>query len=229
MQGGLFRPCINNKKNIEEVFMTDHKHKKPDEEKKLEPELVAPDNAQPEQPAEAAAPKGKNTQPLPQVPMIALSMEEYTTMQSEKEKYQQDSKDYLDGWQRERAEFQNFRRRIERDQAQAKLDLTGQVIKKYLVILDDIERAMKNRPSEGEGAAWAAGIELIYRKLQNILENEGVERIPAEIQFFDPTIHEALMQEDSPNHESGQIIEVVQQGYKIGDRVLRPALVRVAK
>ena len=211
--------------------MTENKHKKHDEEKKLEPEPVAPDSAQPEQPAEAAphAPEGKNTAPLPQVPMVALTMEEYTAMQTDREKFQQESKDYLDGWQRERAEFQNLRRRIERDQSQAKLDLTGQVIKKYLVILDDIERALKNRPSEGEGAAWSAGIELIYRKLQNILENEGVERIPAETQFFDPTIHEALMQEDSPSHQSGQVIEVVTQGYKIGDRVLRPALVRVAK
>jgi molecular chaperone GrpE len=212
-----------------EVFMTFHKHKKPEEEKKHDPEQPAPEDGQPEQTPEQQAPQDKKEEPLPLAPMIALSMEEYTTMQNEKEKLSQDCKDYLDGWQRERAEFQNYRRRLERDQAQAKLDLTGQVIKKYLVILDDIERAMKKRPTEGEGAAWAAGIELVYRKLQNILENEGVERIPAETQFFDPTIHEALMQEDSPDYQSGQVIEVVQQGYKIGDRVLRPALVRVAK
>ena len=204
--------------------MTEHKHKKP-EEQPTEPAQTPPENghSEPQTPPEGKA------EALPQVPMIALSMDEYNSLQDDKEKAKKESKDYLEGWQRERAEFQNYRRRIERDQAQAKLDLTGQVIKKYLVILDDIERALKNRPTEGEGAAWSAGIELIYRKLQTILENEGVERIPAETQSFDPTLHEALTQEPSPNHQSGQIIEVVQQGYKIGDRVLRPALVRVAK
>jgi len=204
--------------------MTEHKHKKP-EEINSTPAPTPPENGQ----QAAQNPPNDKAEPLPQVPMIALSMEDYSTLQADVEKAQRDSKEYLDGWQRERAEFQNYRRRIERDQAQAKLDLTGQVIKKYLVILDDVERALKNRPTEGEGASWSNGIELIYRKLQTILENEGVERIPAETQIFDPTQHEALTNESSPAHQSGQIIEVVQQGYKIGDRVLRPALVRVAK
>ncbi len=96
---------------------------------------------------------------------------------------------------------------------------------------------MKNRPAEGapagttagEAAAWANGIELIVRKLQAILEAEGVRRIPAETEEFNPTRHEAITHEDSPDHKSGEIIEVVQQGYTLGDRVLRPALVRVAR
>lgn len=205
--------------------MTEHKHKKPEEKQTPQAGQTPPDDGQPA----PQNPGENNEEALPQVPMIAMSMEEYSTLQAEKEKSQQECKDYLDGWQRERAEFQNYRRRVERDQAQTTLDITGQVIKKYLVIQDDIERALKNRPSDGEGAAWSAGIELIYRKLQTILENEGVERIPAETQLFDPTQHEALTHEDSHAHQSGQIIEVVQQGYKIGDRVLRPALVRVAK
>ena len=208
--------------------MTEHKHRKhEDEEKKAQPEQDQPESGPaggPEQPD-----AGQKTEPLPQVPMIALSMEEYTAMQEEKEKAELVCKDYLEGWQRERAEFQNFRRRIERDQAQTTLNITGQVILKYLVVLDDLERALKSRPTQGEGAAWAEGIELIYRKLQTVLDSEGVERIPAETQAFDPNMHEALTHEDSPNHQSGQIIEVIQQGYKIGERVLRPALVRVAK
>jgi molecular chaperone GrpE len=208
--------------------MTEHKHRKhEDEEKNAQPEQAQPESNPGESlPQPEAEQKGE---PLPQVPMIALSMEEYNAMQEEKEKADQQCKDYLEGWQRERAEFQNYRRRIERDQAQTTLLITGQVIKKYLVILDDLDRALKTRPAQGEGAAWSEGVELIYRKLQTVLESEGVERIPAETQVFDPTMHEALTHEDSPNHQSGQIIEVVQQGYKIGDRVLRPALVRVAK
>jgi len=208
--------------------MTEHKHRKhEDEEKNDQPEQLQPAS----EPAERtdnpeAEPKGE---PQSQVPMVALSMDEFTILTEDREKAEQQAKDYLDGWQRERAEFQNYRRRVERDQAQTTLNITGQVIKKYLVILDDLDRALKTRPTQGEGAAWSAGIELIYRKLQTILESEGVERIPAENQVFDPTMHEALTHEDSPDHQSGQIIEVIQQGYKIGDRVLRPALVRVAK
>lgn len=211
--------------------MTEHKHKRHEKDEGQNPEPTTPAGEQPApQAGQPAAESGGNTpEPLPSVPMIAMSMEEYSAMQAEKEKAEQGCKDYLDGWQRERAEFQNYRRRIERDQAQQTFNITGQVIKKYLVILDDLERALKTRPTQGEGAAWSEGVELIYRKLQTILENEGVERIPAETQMFDPAIHEALTHEDSPDHQSGQVIEVIQQGYKIGDRVLRPALVRVAK
>jgi len=192
---------------------------------------MSSEGKQPAPEASQPAPEGGENAsgPLPTVPMIAISMEEYSAMQAEKEKAEQECSDYLDGWQRERAEFQNYRRRIERDQAQATLNITGQVIKKYLVILDDLERALKIRPTQGEGASWSEGVELIYRKLQTILENEGVERIPAETQTFNPAYHEALTHEESQDHQSGQVIEVVQQGYKIGDRVLRPALVRVAK
>ena len=70
---------------------------------------------------------------------------------------------------------------------------------------------------------------MIIRKLQGILEGEGVKRIPAEEEVFNPVRHEAISHEESPDHKSGQIIEVVQQGYTIGERVLRPALVRVAR
>ena len=135
----------------------------------------------------------------------------------------------FEGWQRERADFMNYRKRIERDQAQMSYNIKGEIIKRYLVILDDIERALKNRPETGDGAQWAGGIDLIYRKLVNILESEGVSRIPAEQEMFDPTRHEAIAQDDSPDHKSGEVVEVLQQGYKIGDRILRPALVRVAR
>ena len=137
--------------------------------------------------------------------------------------------EYLDGWQRARAEFSNYKKRVERDQAQMHQMAMGNVVKRYLEILDDLERALKNRPKEGEGAIWAEGIELIYRKFASYLEAEGVKPMEADGEMFDPNLHEAISQEDSKHHESGQIIEVVQQGYLIGDRVLRPAMVRVAR
>jgi molecular chaperone GrpE len=134
-----------------------------------------------------------------------------------------------DGWQRERADFSNYKKRIDRDREMQRGLITGDICKKFLVIVDDLERAMKNRPTEGDGAAWADGVDLVMRKMMGILEMENIIRIPAESELFDPNRHEAVSSEPSEDHDSGEIIEVLQQGYMIGDRVLRPALVRVAQ
>lgn len=135
----------------------------------------------------------------------------------------------LDGWQRSLAEFANYKKRIERDQLQMHQNIAGALIKRYLEVVDDLERSLKNKPEMDGDATWAAGIELIYQKMLNILESEGVTPMDVEGILFDPNLHEAVTSEDSEQHESGQIIEVLQTGYMIGDRVLRPAMVRVAK
>ena len=153
-------------------------------------------------------------------------IEELTTRIAELEK---ESLANLDGWQRERAEFVNYKKRVERDYAQTRQDITGSIIKKYLVILDDLELALKNKPEDQAGAIWADGVELIARKLLSIIESEGVERIHKNKVQFDPNIHEAITGEESDEFESGEVIEVIRHGYKLGDRVLRPAMVRVAK
>mgnify|MGYP005816613847 FL=1 len=139
--------------------------------------------------------------------------------------------EYSAGWQRERADFSNYRKRVERDQAQLGDGIRAGVFKRFLELADDLERALKNRPPmEGEVAQWADGVEMIYHKLQTILESNGVTEVPAkEHDAFDPYIHEALSHDESPDHASGEIIEVVQKGYKIGERIIRPALVRVAR
>ncbi len=183
----------------------------------------------PGQPGSYAGAGSGSSEGLEEINMVSIPATEYADLQSELQTTQKQANEYFDGWQRERADFSNYRKRIEREQGQLSQSLNGSIIKKYLVILDDLERAMKTRPVQGDGAAWADGIELIYRKLQKILEGEGVQRMPAESEMFDPIRHEAITHEDSPDHQSGQIIEVVQQGYTLGDRVLRPALVRVAR
>ncbi len=104
--------------------------------------------------------------------------------------------------------------------------MKGDIVKKVLPVLDDLERALQNRPADD---AWANGIELIARKLQTMLENEGVKRIEAKGAAFDPNFHEAITHEPSDEVESGHIIEVTQNGYVLGERVIRPALVRVAQ
>lgn len=132
----------------------------------------------------------------------------------------------LDGWQRSVAEFQNYKKRIDRDRESDKAVMKGDLIKRFLPVLDDLERALQNR---SEGDAWAEGIELIRRKLQAILEAEGLKRIEAEGVVFDPNYHEAISFEPADGVESGRVIGVVQNGYTLGDYVVRPAMVRVAR
>jgi len=134
--------------------------------------------------------------------------------------------EYKDGWQRAVAEFQNYRRRVEADKAETYQTAVGSIIKRYLPVLDDMERALQARPAD---LAWAEGVELICRKLQSILEAEGLKRIEAEGQKFDPNIHEAISQEPKEGVESGTVIGVVRNGYMLGERVIRPAMVRVAQ
>ena len=103
------------------------------------------------------------------------------------------------------------------------------MITRYLGVLDDLERALARAPEEEACQEWVSGIELIRQKLVALLDAEGVETIVAEGERFDPMLHEAISYEESEDHEEGSVIEVTQRGYKLGERVLRPAMVRVAR
>jgi len=157
-----------------------------------------------------------------------LTPEEALALKEDLEAARAQAEENLDGWQRTQAELANYKKRVERDRAQQYQDILARILLRYLEVLDDLERALENRPQDGAGAEWAEGIELIARKLKTLLDNEGVQPMQAEGQQFDPNYHEAISQEPSSDHESGEIIEVVQQGYMLGERVLRPARVRVA-
>ncbi|HEY9151374.1 MAG TPA: nucleotide exchange factor GrpE [Anaerolineales bacterium] len=135
--------------------------------------------------------------------------------------------EHREGWQRAQADFINYKNRVQRDQELMKSVMKGDIIKKFLPVLDDLDRALQNRPSDS--GSWISGIELIQKKLQSILESEGVTRIEAEGQMFDPNFHEAISHEPSETVEGGHVIAVVQNGYMLGERVIRPALVRVAQ
>jgi len=162
--------------------------------------------------------------PVPdEMPVESSSLEE---LQKALAEAQAQAAEYKDGWQRSLADFQNFRRRTDAERAETYQMAVGNIVKRYLPILDDLERALAVRPAD---EPWTDGIEFIYRKLQTILENEGVKRIEAEGEMFDPNFHEAVMQESVEGVESGRVIAVVQNGYMIGERVIRPAQVRVAQ
>ena len=184
-------------------------------ESKVE-ENLQPEDEAPEEQAEVSSP-------------AEVELDENEVLKTEIEDLSQKSEEYLDGWQRERAEFANYKKRMERERESLRFNITGNVIRGYLEVLDDLERALNNRPAEGDGASWAEGIELIYRKFVATLEAEGVEPMQADGQQFDPNLHEAISQEPNDDLESGQIIEVVRNGYLIGEHVLRPASVRVAQ
>ena len=147
----------------------------------------------------------------------------------ELEKVRQEAKEYLDGWQRSRAELANFRKRVDRERQQQYSRITGDILCRFLGVMDDFERALKDQPQELDSTSWADGIKMIYKKLESILEAEGVEVIASEGEQFNPHFHEAISQEESDSHEEGEIIDVIQRGYQLGDRVIRPAMVRVAK
>jgi molecular chaperone GrpE len=162
---------------------------------------------------------------------VLYTEEDMDKVRSELEQALVKSEEYLQGWQRERAEFFNYKKRMERENSQGSQNAIGNAIRRYLDIADDLARALKNtnRPMEGDDAIWAEGIDLIYRKMLSAFEADGVKMMTMDGNFFDPNLHEAISHEDSPDHESGQIIEVVQPGYTLGDKVLRPARVRVAR
>ncbi len=137
--------------------------------------------------------------------------------------------EYLDGWQRARAEFANFKKRVERETEEARQRITAEILVNYLGIMDDLERALENAPEDEALREWVSGIELIYQKFDAILESEGVEPIEVEDARFDPNLHEAISYEETEDFDGGAVIAVTQRGYKLGDRIIRPAMVRVAK
>ena len=160
---------------------------------------------------------------------VSLPLKDYANQLEELDDLRKKVDDFSDGWQRERAEFANYRKRIMRDQETEKQNSKLALLKKYLDIHDDLELAIKNMPDHVKSDAWVNGILLIHQKLSNLLNGEGMQPIPAENCAFDPALHEAISSEEQEGFESGNIIEVVQKGYTIGDRVIRPARVRVAK
>lgn len=135
----------------------------------------------------------------------------------------------LDGWQRALADLSNARKRFDKQTQQAYTNATVEVVSKLLPIMDDFDRAIESVPANIAQDPWFEGLSGVMRKLNRILESIDAERIPAVDHPFDPNYHEALSMEPSPNHESGTVIRELQGGYRIGERVIRPALVVVAQ
>ncbi len=133
--------------------------------------------------------------------------------------------------QRVQADFANYRRRTEDEQRESQDTASGRVILRLLPVLDDLERALSAGPNSPSGAEarWIEGVQLIARKYRSALEAEGVERIQAYGMAFDPREHEVVSYTETAEHPQGTVLSVVQDGFRFNGKVLRPALVAVAK
>jgi molecular chaperone GrpE len=139
------------------------------------------------------------------------------------------AQEYLDGWQRARAEFANYRRREEQRRQQSAADIAARVLGHFLPVLDDLERAFASVPPEVRDTPWGEGLAMVAQKMLSAMEKEGVAAIPVELgDAFDPNVHMAVLHLPCDDYDEGQISMVLQRGYTLGDRVLRPAMVQVS-
>jgi molecular chaperone GrpE len=141
---------------------------------------------------------------------------------------QRERDDFKDRWLRKSAEFDNYRKRIERERREQADQAVVGLLQDLLPVVDDFDRALTVEAGEG-GAAYRKGVELIHGKLHDLLRRYGVTPIDALGADFDPNLHQAVVHEVSPEHREGEVMSELQKGYMIKDRLLRPAMVKVAK
>jgi molecular chaperone GrpE len=139
-----------------------------------------------------------------------------------------EAEDMRDRWLRKTAEFDNYRKRIERERREQSDQAVIDVLEALLPVVDDFDRALMVEAGP-EADAYRKGVELIHAKLYDVLRKRGVRPIEALGADFDPNIHQAVMHEASPDHRDGEVIGELQKGYMLGDKLLRPAMVKVAK
>jgi len=151
------------------------------------------------------------------------------TLEEQLAREQERSSGYLEELQRERASFINFRRRTEQERENWAREANAALIFNVLPVLDDFERARGAIPEDQQDAAWVDGLMLVGRKLDSTLELAGLRQIEAMGKPFDPTRHEAVSVQPAEGEEPGMVVEEYRKGYMLGDRVLRPSMVRVTR
>ncbi|HXG36491.1 MAG TPA: nucleotide exchange factor GrpE [Dehalococcoidia bacterium] len=156
----------------------------------------------------------------------APAEESIEALQAKLSEARADAERYLNNWRRAEADFQNYKRRADQERSENQRFASASLVINLLPVVDDLERALMSVDSRLAGLTWFDGIRLIHRKLLLMLDNAGVSIIPTEGQQFDPRFHEAVTYMEG---EDGKIMAEVQRGYKLHDRVLRPAMVVVGK
>jgi molecular chaperone GrpE len=133
------------------------------------------------------------------------------------------------GWQRARADYQNLKRRTDEQRAEFASIAGDRLLIRVLDLADDFDLAVEHVPEDAQDSPWVEGITAIDRKLRALLEAEGIEAMGGEGEPFDPQTQQAISYEDTADVPDGTVIKVLQRGFTINDRVLRPALVAVAR
>lgn len=195
------------------------------EEQKLDSQVnLEGEEKAPEESGEAS-PEGEDS-----AQKEADSTQALEELQAKLEAKEKEAEELFSRLQRLQADFENFRRRSRKDMENMARYGAEKVMTNLLTVIDNFEYALKSAPKEGEAGAFMKGMEMIYRQLKEVLENEGLKAIEALGQPFDPQKHEAVAQVETQKAEEDNIIvEEMQVGYTLYDKLLRPSMVKVAK
>jgi molecular chaperone GrpE len=161
-------------------------------------------------------------------PMTDATEPANATEASEIAELQRERDDFKDRWLRKGAEFDNYRKRIERERREQADQAVVDLLQDLLLVVDDFDRALTVEASDSD-SGYRKGVELIHAKLHDLLRKQGLKPIEALGADFDPNVHQAVMHEESPEHREGEVIGELRKGYMLNDRLLRPAMVKVAK
>jgi len=157
-----------------------------------------------------------------------------TALQEDPDEIRRERDDYRDRYLRSIAEFDNYRKRIERERRELAEFVSFELLGDLLPVVDDLERALAAAPGPAGGsstqtvAGYRAGVELILKQINELLKKKGVTPIEAAGADFDPHLHQAVATEPSTTHRDNEVIQELRRGYRLGERLLRPAMVKVA-
>lgn len=185
-----------------------------------------PTNGGPRQ--RAAKTRGEERADAIKTPSRIELAERIGQLERELEDVRRSDAEHRNNWHRSAADFANYKRRTDEERTALTQFSNAILIGKLLGVLDDFDRALESVPAEEANDPWVEGVQLVERKLRNVLESEGVTPIEAVGRPFDPNLHEAVVHEDTADHPDNEVIGELQRGYRLFDRVLRPALVKVA-
>jgi len=158
-----------------------------------------------------------------EIPEMAEDVDELKREQAEE---QDKAEEYLATLQRVKADFENYKKRVEQERSEQVSWANAELVKKLLPVLDDLDRAFANLPNNLEEPDWVEGFKLIHRKLLSTLESEGLVEVECEGEQFDPAVHDAVMQQEG---EEGVVLDKICKGYKLKDKWLRAPQVIVGK
>ena len=190
-----------------------------------------PDNKEPEEIQEETQEETTSSEPTTNEPAVSDSQpaEQELTLEEQLALAQQTADEKHNDWMRALADLQNARRKFDTNLKNARINVTGDVISDLLPIIDDLTLAIANVPEDVASTDWYGGFGLIPKKLSTTLEKLNVHKIESVGAEFDPEKHNAIMREESDEYESDIVIREYQPGFRLGDRIIRPAVVAVAE